>query len=95
MIPVETTPGMGEGSVKGECWILERVNSSVIYFIWYKNFCKQHNVPPTQHNNLKKESDFYSFWNAQEKNYLGIMMHSSGCGMITQVTYPKSRTVKL
>jgi hypothetical protein len=35
MRPVETIPGMGEG-----------VNSSIVYLIYCKNFCKCHNVPP-------------------------------------------------
>jgi hypothetical protein len=39
MIPVETIPGMGGKQVEG-------VNSSMIYFIHCKNFCKCHNVSP-------------------------------------------------
>jgi hypothetical protein len=42
MIPSETIPGMGEGD-KGEWWMVEGVDSSMIYC---KNFCKCHNVSP-------------------------------------------------
>jgi hypothetical protein len=42
---VETVPGMGEGWWKR---MVEGVNSSMICFIYYKNFCKCHNVPPAQ-----------------------------------------------
>jgi hypothetical protein len=34
---------MGEGRDNGEWW---RINSSMIYLIYYKNLCKCHNVPP-------------------------------------------------
>jgi hypothetical protein len=44
MRPVETIPGMGERGDKGE-WMTEGVNSTMIY---YKNFCKCHNVPSGQ-----------------------------------------------
>jgi hypothetical protein len=40
-IPVETIPGMGGGGEEG---IIEGVNSSMIYFIYYRNVCKCHNV---------------------------------------------------
>jgi hypothetical protein len=40
--PVETIPGMGEGEIKEND---RRENSTMIY---YKNFCKCHNVPPVQ-----------------------------------------------
>jgi hypothetical protein len=43
MRPVETVPGMGE---EGQRRMMEGVNSSVIYSIHCKNFCKCHNVPP-------------------------------------------------
>jgi flavoprotein len=36
MIPIESIPGMGEG-----------VNSSMIYLIYCKSFCRCHNVCPT------------------------------------------------
>jgi hypothetical protein len=42
MRPVETIPGM-EGD-KGEWWRVG--DSSMIYLIHCKNFCKHHNVPP-------------------------------------------------
>jgi hypothetical protein len=45
MIPVETTPGMGRG---GKMENDRGLNSSMIYLIYYKNFCKCHNVPPAQ-----------------------------------------------
>jgi hypothetical protein len=32
----------------------EGVNSSMIYFIYYKNFCKCHNVPPAHNKKNKK-----------------------------------------
>jgi hypothetical protein len=50
VILVETISGMRGRGIKengGE------VNSN-IYFIYYKNFCKCHNVSPTSHNNKKK-----------------------------------------
>jgi hypothetical protein len=43
MRPVKTIPGMGE---RGKRRMMEEVNSTMIYF---KNFCKCHNVP--QYNN--------------------------------------------
>jgi hypothetical protein len=51
IIPVETIPGMGK---KGIMRMVERMNSSMTYLIHCKNFCKCHNVPPTQHNLKKK-----------------------------------------
>jgi hypothetical protein len=39
---VETIPGIGRG-MKGNGG---EVNSSMIYLIYCKNFCKCHNVPP-------------------------------------------------
>jgi hypothetical protein len=41
MIPVETIPGMGGGRIKENGG---GVNSSMIYLIHYKNFCKCHNL---------------------------------------------------
>jgi hypothetical protein len=41
---VETIPGVG--GVWGQGRMIEVVNSSVIYLISCKNFCKCHNVPP-------------------------------------------------
>jgi hypothetical protein len=43
MIPFETIPGMGEGEQRR---MMEGVNSNMTYFIYHKNFCKCHNVPP-------------------------------------------------
>jgi hypothetical protein len=40
MIPVETILGMGGRWIKK----MEGVNSSMIYLIYCKNFCKCHNV---------------------------------------------------
>jgi hypothetical protein len=42
MIVVETIPGGGE---RGQRRIMEGVNSSVMYLIHCKNFCKCPNVP--------------------------------------------------
>jgi hypothetical protein len=42
MRPDETIPGMGGGAIKENDG---GVNSTMIY---YKNFCKCHNVPPVQ-----------------------------------------------
>jgi hypothetical protein len=39
---VETVPGMGGG---GQRRMMERVHSAMVY---YKKFCKCHNVPPAQ-----------------------------------------------
>jgi hypothetical protein len=44
MRPVETIPGMGGEGNKGE-W--GEVNSSMIYLIYCKNFCKYYNVTPS------------------------------------------------
>jgi hypothetical protein len=42
VIPVETIPGMGGGGIKKN---RGRMNSSMIYLIHCKNFCKCHSVP--------------------------------------------------
>jgi hypothetical protein len=52
MIPIETILGMGRGEIKES---VERVNSSTIYLIHSKSFCKCHNVCSTQHNNKKNK----------------------------------------
>jgi hypothetical protein len=52
MRPVDTIPGIGGRGDKREWW--RGVNSSMIYLIHYKNFCKCHNVPPSQQNEKKK-----------------------------------------
>jgi hypothetical protein len=45
------------------CWIftfkrmMERVNSTMIYLIYYKNFCKCHNVPPPRTTIKKKKKE--------------------------------------
>jgi hypothetical protein len=44
MRPVETIPGMGWGAQRR---MVEGVNSSIIFLIDCKNFCKCHNVPPS------------------------------------------------
>jgi hypothetical protein len=45
MIPVETIPGTGiEGRIKE---MVEQMNSSTIYLIYCKNFCKCHSVCST------------------------------------------------
>jgi hypothetical protein len=58
--PVETIPGMGEKGIKR---VMEWVNSSKIYLMYYKNFCKCYNV--AQCNSKKKNQSlakqvFYS-----------------------------------
>jgi hypothetical protein len=40
MIPVETISGMGEEVIKDN---MKRVNSTMIYLIYCKNFCNCHN----------------------------------------------------
>jgi hypothetical protein len=50
MIPVETTPGMGDGEIKENG---EGVNSSMIQLIHCKNFCKCHNVTSAQQQQQK------------------------------------------
>jgi hypothetical protein len=51
---VETIPGIGEGRKKESGG---GVNSSMIYLIHCKNFCKSHNVlPPSSIIKKKKES---------------------------------------
>jgi hypothetical protein len=47
---VENIPGMGE--YKGEWWW--GVNSSMIYLIYCKNFCKCYNVPLPSTTKKKK-----------------------------------------
>jgi hypothetical protein len=42
MISVETISGMGE---VGRRRMVKGVNSSMIYLMYCKNFCKWHNVP--------------------------------------------------
>jgi hypothetical protein len=42
MRPVETSLGMGEQEVR------ENDGGSGLTMIYYKNFCKWHNVPPAQ-----------------------------------------------
>jgi hypothetical protein len=44
MIPVETIPGTG--GVRGKRREVEGVNSSMMYLIHCKIFCKGHKVPP-------------------------------------------------
>jgi hypothetical protein len=43
MRPVETIPGMEGGAIKE---MMEGVNSTMLYLIYCKNFCKCHNVLP-------------------------------------------------
>jgi hypothetical protein len=43
--PVETIPGIGEKEIKENGG---GVNSSMIYSIYCKSFCKCHNVPSAQ-----------------------------------------------
>jgi hypothetical protein len=47
---VETIPGFGE---RGERRMMECANSSIIYLIYYKNFCKCHKCTPS--TTIKKE----------------------------------------
>jgi hypothetical protein len=51
MITAETTPRMGGEGIKENG---EGMNSSMIYLMCCKNFCKFHNVPPP---NTKKISN--------------------------------------
>jgi hypothetical protein len=44
MRPAETIPGMRGGRIKENDG--GRVNSSMMHLLYYKNFCKYHNVPP-------------------------------------------------
>jgi hypothetical protein len=53
MRPVETIPGISEAGDKGEWW--RGVNSSMIYLVYYKSFCKCYNVPPP--STIKKVSE--------------------------------------
>jgi hypothetical protein len=48
MRPAETIPGMGRGGMKKNGG---GVNSTMIYLIYFKNFCNCYNVPPA--NNKK------------------------------------------
>jgi hypothetical protein len=43
---VDTIPGMGRGRIKENDG--GGLNSSMIYLIYCKNFCKCHNVPPVK-----------------------------------------------
>jgi hypothetical protein len=43
---VETIPGMGGGG--GWRRMMEGMNSSMIYLIYCKNFCKCYNIPAAQ-----------------------------------------------
>jgi hypothetical protein len=43
MRPAETIPGLGEGE---ESRMVEEGNSSMMYLIYCKNICKNHNIPP-------------------------------------------------
>jgi hypothetical protein len=45
MRPVETISGMGRGGIRR---MMEGMNSSIMYLIYCKNFCKCHNVPPAK-----------------------------------------------
>jgi hypothetical protein len=38
--------------------MMEGVNSSMIYLIHYKNFCKCRNVPPAHQQKIKEEKTF-------------------------------------
>jgi hypothetical protein len=49
MIPAETVSGMGGRRV------MEEMNSSMIYLIYCKNFCKCHSVPLLSTTILKKK----------------------------------------
>jgi proteasome assembly chaperone (PAC2) family protein len=53
MILVETIPGMGKRGIKE---MVERVNSSMIYLLYCKNFCKCHTVlhPSKPYKNKNK-----------------------------------------
>jgi hypothetical protein len=42
---VETIPGMGGGGIRR---MMEGVNSTMIYLIYCKNFCKSQNIPTTK-----------------------------------------------
>jgi hypothetical protein len=52
--PVQTIPGMGSGVIKGKGG---GVNSSMIYLIYCKNFCKCHNAPSPSTTKQKKEKN--------------------------------------
>jgi hypothetical protein len=55
MIPVETIPGMGVGGIKEHSG---GVNSSMIYLVYCKNFCKCHNVlHPEEHQKINNFSN--------------------------------------
>jgi hypothetical protein len=51
MIPDETVPGIGGG--RGLKESRRGMNSSMIYLIHSKNFCKSHNIPP--HSTIRKK----------------------------------------
>jgi hypothetical protein len=42
---VETVPGIRGGRIKKNDG---GMNSTMVYMVYYKNFCKSHNVPPLQ-----------------------------------------------
>jgi hypothetical protein len=46
MRPVNTIPGMGGEGIKER--MIEGVNSTMIYLVYCKNFCKWHSVPLAQ-----------------------------------------------
>jgi hypothetical protein len=52
MMPIEAVPGIG--GMKESCG---RGNSSMIYFIHCKNFCKFYNVPPSS-TTIKKKAKY-------------------------------------
>jgi hypothetical protein len=73
LISVETVPGMGEKD--GWRRMMEEVNSSMIYLIQCKNFCKCHNVPWPS-TTIKKKSQLFKFnmtniyrYKSQEQNF--------------------------
>jgi hypothetical protein len=46
MRPTETIPGMGKGRIKENGG---GGDSTRMYWMYFKNFCKYHSVPPAQH----------------------------------------------
>jgi hypothetical protein len=55
-ILVETIPAIvGRGISR----MMEGINSSIIYLIYYKNICKCHNVPPPRKTKKKKEKIYF------------------------------------
>jgi translation initiation factor 2 beta subunit (eIF-2beta)/eIF-5 len=66
IIPVETIPAMeGEGRIKENGGMVERVNSSMIYLIYIKNFCKCHNIPPPNTTIKNKQKRRHLLMNTQ------------------------------